>query len=403
MVYGIISSKNSIVIFSKLIAWLGISTILKFSPGTTSFFTIIELFAIVLVFFRERVDVFFIMIWGGLVLYFFAGITNEYLLLIKISIIPLIVYFICSRLRQARDVCFIKESTDQLFICYLSGFAFQTILALLIDYIPNLSSFVAYKNANLDNIEYVSRFSGLLTDPNYYAVGLLLNASICLFYLAVSKKHRVVLISFILFLLYLGALTGSKMFVFIFAFNIFFFLFYLAKNKKIHYIFLIIIACALFYYVATDFINNVIRLTTYRFSSEKIDLSTGRVDIWESYFFDSSLSFVDLMFGHGIESLDPFLHASTSMHNYYLETFYILGVIGCIIYVYVMLYATHIWNKDTKLHVSFSVFPLFTLLLSFFALSFFYQMEFPFQLSLSVLMLYYPVSNTDHLGRESNE
>ncbi len=191
------------------------------------------------------------------------------------------------------------------------------------------------------------RFSGLISDPNCFAVEvILLIATITQLYFT-KKIGRLVYFPIIVLLSILGFLTVSKaFFVSLVCFLLLCFIYILMSNKngKKKWLKMICFFCflAFLFLIGIRYYIAIIK----RFDSSYIDIlgddsqsklnsiTTGRLDIWIAYLKDIFSSLKNIFFGHGIGAEALFIKDGfVAVHNFYIEILYCCGIIGTLLMI----------------------------------------------------------------------
>ena len=357
----VLFTKDEGNVIAMQFAWLSFSPIFKFSPNSTSVFTILELvFVAKLIMCNRRVEKKTFVLLLIYSIYVIAGASLAFSDLVKTILVPIILYLII-------------RSMD------LAG----SLVGLCRAWIPNLNSFITYKNANLAFIEgrgfdAVTRFSGLWGDPNYYSIHLLLVMSICIvFYVRKQLKPIPFMIIYGVSILF-GAFTGSKSFFIMAALVTIFFVVTLIYNHQFSRMTIVLLALVVVLILMIqgkiDVFSTVFsRLINDTTGVSGTDITTGRLQLITYYlqlFANNPAKFV---FGNGVGvglSYRP-------PHNTLFDFLDILGLVGTTI-MSLLLY--HMY-KNTPKEGQGSKFVLLIVPM-FFVLSMFYSIDFCFELAL---------------------
>lgn len=211
----------------------------------------------------------------------------------------------------------------------VNGTIISCVVAMNLDSIPNMREIVSDNSLFIAPQVIESRFSGLLNDPNIFAVLICMCLWVC--YMEFSKGNiksweftvRTIIISFF------GAITYSKSCLLII---VLFWCYILVSQNSIKISTRISIgiafSLALIYFFGVN--TSWIDIIRSRFGSGTRDLdtlTTGRVTIWSAYleYLYVSSSWV---WGNGLNALLPLGKAA---HNTILECIYSLGIVGTFI------------------------------------------------------------------------
>ena len=185
-------------LFSLLLYLMPYAVLFKAAPGQTSFFTLLELWALVLVFFRTpKIDRTVLSALSVLVLVL-APISCWSVSLWKVLVNLLLLYAFVRGYR-AEDAVVYGGS-------FVAGLLVSSVLGLWKEQVPRFLSM--YSDLNYEMIDGVRtlRFSGTFNDPNYYSVALIFGMLLCVRGLTLPERRQRVLSA-----LALTALTGFGM------------------------------------------------------------------------------------------------------------------------------------------------------------------------------------------------
>lgn len=363
------------LIFCDLFFLLSLASIYKYGPGTVSFFTVLELTAIVVILFREkRLDAKFTIILCIYMCYVlivcFINSTFDLLNFVKQIMNFFILYLFVRTVN--------KSIFNKVIIFYVFGVIASSIVGLFSKYIPNFYEYIRYVGAYIDGETY-TRFTGLFGDPNYYSVNLILGLAglILLYY---KKEINIIFwICFICLSLF-GFLTYSKSFILMYCGVCCMFIYVCLKMKKIFItsaFFLAFIGIFILGILGKIPIVNAIieRLTNF---SDFDSLTTGRFHLWQTYiqyFIDNVTSFV---FGRGlvVERV-----GDLGAHNTYIDYLYYLGLIGTVVNLSCLYICLS--NNIGKKHVNLLNFSGVAII---FVMYFFLSMFFAFDLVFHIII-----------------
>lgn len=372
----IITYKDTKDLICTMFAWLNISTIFKFSLNSTSIFTYLELVTILILIIRNRKInkriLLLIFIYG---VYVFVGSNFDFATYLKTLMIPLVLYLLLRELNYGR----LKEVS----FYYILGLLAGSALGLIKSFIPNLNAMVVYKKVNLsysvgEGFTTSTRFSALWGDPNYYSVHLILAmVIIAILYLRLEIKPITFYILEGLFIL-LGALTGSKSFLFMAVITVAIFIVLSLKKGQSSRVIaaagIVLVIVLLTFTGKIDLFSVVLRRignanTGFALSG----LTTGRTELLQYYFRLFIESPIKFLIGNGIG--EGFSYRPP--HNTVIDYLDLLGLIGSVI---ALLLFIVIFSKAPSEGCG-SKFVLVVALM-FFALSMFYSIDFCFELTL---------------------
>lgn len=375
----VLSAKNNqeFILMAFLISF---ASLFKYSADGSSFYTIILLCCVIkyvlsdFKLIKEMYLFIFFVIFEQLVFGNFTFSTT-----IKLCGGLIYIYYGLNRLNQQQSVA--------CFWAFALGIFFSSMFFFLDSDFFNIKQFVngtcALEGTFGKNIIY--RFTGLYNDPNYYAVNLIV-ALVLFTILYYNEKINffVLLVIFVVFG-YFTVITYSKSCFLAFFYPIALVLYICCLKKKFGILSILISTIAIFSsYVAMgkfSFLNIIIN--RFARSSTTNELTTGRTNIWIDYydFFENNIC--NLFYGSSISA--PLVKGFQA-HNTYIEILYTCGVIGFILYFWVMrrLFVSNDLFKKRKIFLNYSV--LFCLMIMYFFLSEFLAYDLTWHLLLAGLV-----------------
>lgn len=256
-------------------------------------------------------------------------------------------------------------------IAFLMGMLLMLVLSFIQPYMDSLDRVIGFSSIQYtDGADKLQRRRGLMDDPNYFAIAIIISLSLltCLYYDKKVGKLGFWTIFIPIFLM--GFATYSKSyFLCAFAYIIFLLLFVLLPKYKIQALLLL---CIMFL-VILAVINGQIPVFQHilkRFTSG--DITTGRSALNEKY-----LSYIlnnpkVLLFGRGLnaERLPAAMGEllDYNVHNLYVEFLYRLGVVGTLINIYAIVKSIKSNNKGAEF-VIVKYIPLLFMFIMYFALA----------------------------------
>lgn len=333
-----------IVLFAKeqfiiclLLFILPFASLFKLTPTTFSLFTICEIVVVVRFFFAKKFSVSVVM---AALLYFGYLVLGTFIRGQEFDV---------NHIKQFENILMLyslviiskKTPFEKIATYYILGMILSSFVGL---YAQGNATFHEYaKHINLETGEY-TRFCGLMGDPNYYSVNMML-AFIML--LGLRKKGKVSIdVFWILYglLTVFGFLTISKSFMLVYIVIFAVTAVTVLKNgNPIENCLLMIgvIAILIVGFSEGGLISSVLERIIS--SNNMHELTTGRSTIWEYYMelFASDPSV--LVFGTGLTN--SLLHGKGT-HNIYFETIYYLGFAGILILLFCIYFCLK--RKGTK-------------------------------------------------------
>lgn len=307
-----------------LLFTLPFGPILKTSPESISFFTILFIAYVLKYIFTRPINfkTFFCVLILGVCLIIFSG-TDQ---IITIATI-LIGIFLVSFSVNDESIKF-----DNIVISYSLGILLSSIIGLMQENLPIVEKFVISHLSKLGEGNYVNRFSGLHGNPNYFTVDVIIVLAALANLIMQNKKNTVAIVLFGA-LSIIGLLSISKSFLLswlLLVFWMFISSFQLKSSKIIKILLLISCLLVAVYLFAKDSID--LYLVRFLDSSNKTfsDITTGRTDIWANYMHEIFSDTKTVFFGKGIGAE---LVNDKGAHNTYIELWYMLGLFGGILYL----------------------------------------------------------------------
>lgn len=361
------------------------ANIFKMTPGAQSFFTILLLAYVLLHLVLPRKATTLIILFG---LYVVLGelIVGSFNLFRTIKLICNVL-FLSSILNSN-----VKIRHKEIFLSFITGNFVASVFKLLDSDFFRIGSYIetdTIGNPNLGN--FVVRFSGLYSDPNYYAVGMVI--SLCLIVILYHRKelHAMIAVLFSAVIVYFLIQTYSKSAILMVVLPLLMLLYSLTKNKK--YILSLVLTMAAAGVVILAIWGKIpaLSIVVERFLSadkaESIDvnkLTTGRLDLWLKY-AEHLIKNINIgLFGVGISSGPLGSHGA---HNTYLDIFYYLGCVGGVLLMLSLIaisqQSRHSFFKRSFLNYS----VLICIVIMYFFLSELFYFDLPFHIFLALAVL----------------
>ncbi len=318
-------------ILLQLFFVMPMANIFKLSPGVQSFFTILLLLYVVLHLVLPRKATTFIILFGVYVVMseLFAG---EFNLFRTIKLICNIL-FLSSILNDEVEI-----RHKEIFLSYIIGNVVSSFFGTMDSSVFKIESYIGIEelgNPNLGND--ITRFTGLYTDPNYYAVGLII--SLCLIVILLHRKeiNRVAAVLFVVPIVYFLIQTYSKSAIIMLFVPFAFFIYSLYRRRSYLSALFLIAAAAAVVILALSGRIPALEIVLSRLSAAETDsgvdvnaLTTGRFDLWMMYLKHLISNIKVSLLGSGIGS--GYLNGRAA-HNAYFDVFYFLGFIGGVLLV----------------------------------------------------------------------
>jgi hypothetical protein len=300
--------------FYHLFFLLPFTTILKFSPKSTSIFAYLMIAtAAILILKQKRIQKVPII----LIMLFFAyaalGMGDNYTTVFKMVAGLLLLYVFVAKTRPG-------EFKNHI-MAYSLGMLGSSVIGTLKESWSRLTPyFVDLHQVYLDE-ETATRFTGLNYDPNYYSVGVIIAIFLMIRLLFNKDGNKFFLISLITTLVVFGFISYSKMFLLVILLLGIICAFHRMKTGKQLLFTLISAAVIIFVFYKWANSSGYISVMNQRLFGG--DISTGRLSIWKDYIDYIWNSPKTLFFGEG---LGASYYKSVGPHNAYIELVYFFGV-----------------------------------------------------------------------------
>ncbi len=363
------------------------ANIFRISPTTQSFLTILLLAYVVLHLVLPRKATLLVVLFAA---YVVIGelVGGEFNLFRTIKLICNVL-FLSSILNSE-----VKIRHKEIFLSYIIGNIVASFFKLADSSIFKISSYINSESiGNINSDNFAIRFSGLYSDPNYYAVGLII--SLCLLIVLYHRKEIQFYFAAVLAapIVYFLIITYSKSAALMLVVTALFLVYSFVRRRN--YVAAVFIAVSSVVVVVLAFSGKIPFLQTVvdRFlasdSSEGMDVSsltTGRFDLWISYAEHLITNIRAGLFGVGISSNYLLTHAA---HNTYLDVLYFLGGIGGALLLFTLVsisrQSRHVVVKRNFLN--YSVLLCITVMYFFLSELFYFDPPFHIFLAFTVLNL----------------
>ena len=319
-----------------MLFFLPFAPLLKFQPGSISFFTIALLLVYGIYAVTGSRQIRIVHLIPALLLVVLTLITktaygyeidNTYILfVITLMLVP----FLTRELDGGYDFSWLT-------VCFALGICLAAITARYLTVLPTISRYIDV-NTSLGMI----RRSGYNGDPNFYSAHITAALSGLLILMLSNHKRNKVFFSLVLIcmLLYCGLMSVSKSFLLISACLLLLWLAALLFQRgrvsvKVTMIVALIIA-GLFFLSSTVFTDMLDTLfSRFGRDSNLSDLTTGRTDVWTHYIRSMLEDGRLLLFGQGYSDV---ILGEKPTHNTLLEGIFQFGLIGFVLMVTWMVY-----------------------------------------------------------------
>lgn len=364
--------------FTLMFFLMPVATVFKLSAGSISLYTYIQLVLEIILIIRNhnrfsKKFFLFYFLYAG---YVFVGIGTSITDGVKQIFWPILVYF-CLR----PEYNYAKEKYAE---SYALGVILSSVTGWLMNYIPNMTNFVTTKTEHVAGGLSYSRFAGLWGDPNYYCVNVILAFTLVMYFHIKGKIPTLHATIYYACLIVFGAISGSKMFLFMIVLVLIWFIIELFKNRKygLGFLFILIgIVGIILVLNGTISVFDTAIQRLLRNNSSLSGITTYRSDLWLQYISEFFSRPIKFLVGNGIGTAYTF----TAPHNTYIDYLDFYGILGTAIFVLMLHYALYTYPKAKKL---LNYLPLIALLICWFALSMIRYLDFGWQMTLALLIVF---------------
>lgn len=351
------------------------ANIIKLQPGQISLFTFLFVIFAVRVVLRKgalKRRFLFCVVLFAIYAFMFSGFGK----------FILIATMVCGFI-MVHETC---DSDDYDFKEVLFAFCFGLILSSTIglfrESLPIVDSYITAISHKVDQGEYVERFLGLNSNPNYYSMDISVVLS-CLAVIMIKEQKQGVSALLFVVLTVFGLMSVSKSFLI--SLIILFALLVGNGIKKggksfLKILFAFILIFLVVYYFAHDSIDTYFLRFDYSGSGDISEITTGRSDIWFKYLKAIVYDLKTLFLGHGVGSK---ILGYKAAHNTYIEGLYGLGLLGMLMFLIVMHTAITVKLQKYK-YTNFI--PILILLIRFFGIGLFFNDALWYYLMISCLL-----------------
>jgi len=316
-VFVLSSTKHCI---PMLLFLLPFSTLLKSNLNAISLFTVLFFIVVVkLVFSHLKIEVGVLLCIALFIVYnlLLSGL-GQLTTMVTMASGVLMLYYL-----RSEDI-----DANSSITAFSFGICLSSVVALFKESLPIVDAFVDDTTLRLNGTDFVSRFSGLQGNPNYYTIDIILALS-AIIVTMYNRKHRPINTVFLVLLPVFGLMSLSKSFLITLVLLIACW-FVLSIRQGVggmtRFVFIAVVGMAIAYYMAYDSINASLLRFMGDDTSSLEQVTTGRSDIWMDYVEALLGDFKMLFCGNGLNTVLE--TAGKGAHNTYLESLFSLGIFG---------------------------------------------------------------------------
>lgn len=372
-------------ILFQLFFIMPMANIFKLAPGVQSFFTILILLYVVLHLILPRKATSLVILFGVylVITELFAGNFN----LFRTVKLVCNILFLSSILNSE-----VKLNHKEIFMSYIIGNIVSSVFGMMDSSFFKIESYIG--SVEFGSSEFgndLVRFAGLYTDPNYYAVGLII--SLCLL-VVLFHRNEIKAVPAIIFtapMIYFLIKTYSKSAVLMLFIPVFMLLYSLCKRKSYLVAIAFAFSLAAIVYLALTGRIPALQIVLSRLLSGETDsvdlndLTTGRLNLWLMYAKYIISDLKTALFGKGFGAG---LLNGRAAHNTYLDIFYYFGFFGGVLLItslFTISKQSRQGLKQKRSPLNYSV--LLCIFLMYFFLSEVLYFDPPFHIILSFMVL----------------
>ncbi len=362
------------------------ANIFRISPTTQSFLTILLLAYVVLHLVLPRKATLLVVLFAA---YVVIGelVGGEFNLFRTIKLICNVL-FLSSILNSE-----VKIRHKEIFLSYIIGNIVASFFKLADSSVFKISSYINSESiGNINSDNFAIRFSGLYSDPNYYAVGLII--SLCLLIVLYHRKEIQFYFAAVLAapIVYFLIITYSKSAALMLVVTAVFLVYSFVRRRNYAAAAFLAVASVVVVVLAFSgkipFLQTVVNRFLESDSSDISSLTTGRFDLWVTYIKYLIQNIAVGIFGGSITAE---LIAHHGSHNTYIEVIYYLGIVGGSLLLLTLrsILSQSVIVKHKKNFLNYSV--ILCICIMYFFLGELFYFDPPFQIMLAFMVLNLPL------------
>ena len=359
-----------------LLFFLSFMNIFKTNKESTSLFTYLQLVPIAKILMKrfKELNVLpfvssIIMLFYSIFMTVFISFQMSALVRFTIEICLLLVYFGTDAYK--------KLSSRNMTVFYALGVLVSSVFGKMNNIFPEIDSYLSLFYVRLDADTVAYRFSGLISNANYYSIEVTVSlASLLILFRrnVIDKLFYVLSIPLIIF----GIMSQSKTFIISLVLIFMFFVSYVYTHKNVQnlimgMVIVVFLLTALSGVIASFAGTYMTRLLDFAAEDATVSsMTTGRWDIWLYYYEEMMADKFKLFTGHGLE-----VNAvRIAPHNMFIQSFYSMGIIGTVLIAALLTtYFIHDGNKkDVWFFVGLLIIRLLAANLLFYPNTYYYLM-----------------------------
>lgn len=320
---------NTLPVLLFFLPW---STIMKFSPGTVSFYTIGLMMVCGLALIQSKLRIGKAEMASGIILLLITFVSRamEGTMVSMSYIAFMAMIFILPILKRNESNG--KNNFYSAVIYFAFALVLTTFLAQWCVSYPGIKKYITVLSYST-----LTRICGFNTDPNYYAAQVVAALSGTMLLMLRGDKKQVIIAGILsVLLIYSGLISVSKMFFVMFVtLLIMWTILLLRAQGKIgtKFVAFIVTMIALSFILSSDTFQQLFDTLINRFSNSTDikSLTTGRSNIWGFYFKEIMSNFKIMLIGKGLTESTV---QGFATHNVLIDFIFQLGLVGTIVLLF---------------------------------------------------------------------
>lgn len=344
-------TKNINNIYYHLLFSVSFTVIYKLDPSSTSLFAYLMIVAGGILILRigtfNTKHLLLILLFSA---YLLIGMGTNYTTAFKMIMGVVLFYFFVNTVK-------VNDFKNHI-MAFALGVIGSSVIGTFRDSLPQLSAYFRWEyTLYSSNTGLVHRFTGLNYDPNFYAMSAVFAIALCVILLMNKIGNKVLMWAVLVTLITFGFQSYSKMFLLsVIVIGIISMIDILRSPK------MIVMTLLSFLTLGTGVMLWLQKIGYMDIMYSRIfenDISTGRIEILNSYLEYLAHSPLTAVFGDGIGA--GYLLAG-GPHNTYMEAVYFIGILGSILYLFLAI-SIFKWKRYNNKKQIVNYIPLFAFLI----------------------------------------
>ena len=325
-------------IYYQLFFSVSFTVIYKLSPSSTSIFAYVMIVSGVILI--VRIKTFNVKQLAAILffsIYLIIGMDSNYTIVIKMIMGIILFYFFVKKIK-------VNDFKNHI-MAFTLGVIGSSIVGSFRNNSPQISEYFKTEYTVYNGTDLSYRFTGLNYDPNFYAMSVVFAVVLCVMLLMNRTGNKVIMWILLILLLVFGLQSYSKMFLLSVMIVGIISIIYMARSPKA-----MIVALVSLLTFGTGVIIWLKKIGYMDIMFNRLfkgDISTGRFEIWKTYFEYLAHSPFTFIFGDGIGA--SYLSIG-GPHNTYFESIFFVGIMGSILFLYMLIsvFRCRKYNSEKK-------------------------------------------------------